>query len=65
MRIVGSGVAVGHSVTFVIVPTSQHWYLTVDHVTHLTLAHVWWSVRMVITGQETPPSIVVASMVQK
>ena len=50
MRLVGSGMAVGHSVTFFIVPTSQHWYLTVDHVTHLTLAHVWWSVRMVITG---------------
>ena len=55
MRLVGSGMAVGHSVTFFIVPTSQHWYLTVDHVTHLTLAHVWWSVRMVITGKGTPP----------
>ena len=57
--------AVGHSVAFVIVLISQHWYLTVDHVTHLTPAHVWWSVRMVITGQETSPSIVVATMVQK
>ena len=42
--------AVGHYVTFFIVPTSQHWYLTVDNVTHLTLVHVWWSVMMVITG---------------
>ena len=29
----------GFSVTFFIVPTSQHWYLTVDHVTHLALVH--------------------------
>ena len=30
---------VGRSVTFFIVPTSQHWYLTVDHMTHLALVH--------------------------
>ena len=65
MRLVGSGVAVGHSVTFIIVLILQHWYLTVDHVIHFTIQLVWWSVRMVITGQETPPSIVVTSMVQK
>ena len=63
VRLVGSGMTVEHSITFFIVPTSQHWYLTVDHVTHLTLAYVWWSVRMVITGQETPSNIFVASMV--
>ena len=65
MRLVGSGVAVGHSVTFVIVLISQHWYPTVDHVIHLTIPHVRWSVRMVITDQEIPPSIVVALMVLK
>jgi len=33
--------------------------VTVDHVTHLTLVRVWWSVRMDITDQETTSIFVI------